>query len=120
MLTAEAEREARANDVPILVVDRSHTIDQTVAAVEALLARALAAGPRAQTIRERRAPLREANVATVEQVRAFYARPWAEADADSIDRAFICECGERPARRASCGPSGGRSRACRGSGPRAH
>jgi DNA polymerase III delta prime subunit len=94
MLAAEVEREARANDAPILVVDRSHTIDQTVAAVEALFAGALAAGPRAQTIRERRALLREANVATVEQVRAFYARPWAEGDADSIDRAFICECGE--------------------------
>jgi len=47
----------------------------------------------AETPAERRALLRKGNLATVEQVRAFYARPWAEGDADSIDRGFICECG---------------------------
>jgi hypothetical protein len=89
----EIEREARAHDAPILVIDGSQTIDETVAAVEELFAAALAEGPRAKTPAERRALLREGNLAIVEQVRAYYARPWADGDAESIDRPFICECG---------------------------
>jgi hypothetical protein len=59
-----------------------------------IFADALAAGPRAESPAERRALLREGNLAQVEQVRAFYARPWAEGEADTIDRMFICECGD--------------------------
>jgi hypothetical protein len=62
--------------------------------VEALFADALARGPRAQTADERRALLREANLAQVEQMRAFYARPWAEGDAETTERSFVCECGD--------------------------
>ena len=93
LLATEIEREARAHDAPILTIDGSQTIDETAAAVEELFADALTAGPCAETPAERRALLRKGNLATVEQVRAFYARPWAEGDADSIDRGFICECG---------------------------
>jgi dephospho-CoA kinase len=94
LLATEIEREARAHDAPILTIDGSQTIDETVAAVEELFADALAAGPRAESSTERRMLLREANLATVAQVRAFYARPWADGDADAIDQPFICECGD--------------------------
>ena len=39
--------------------------------------------------------MREANLQVVEQVRAFYRRPWAEGDAETVVRLFVCECGER-------------------------
>ena len=94
LLATEIEREARAHDATILTIDSWHTIGETVAAVEQLFAAALAAGPRAETRDERRALLREANLAVVEQVRGFYARPWAVGDAETIDKAFLCECGD--------------------------
>ena len=55
---------------------------------------ALAAGPCAASADERRALLREGNLAHVEQIRAFYARPWADGDAETVERMFICECGD--------------------------
>jgi gluconate kinase len=94
LLAGEIEREARAHDAPILTIDTLHTVEDTVSAVEELFAHALAAGPRAGSPAERRALLREGNLAQVEQVRAFYARPWAEGDPDTVDRMFICECGD--------------------------
>jgi hypothetical protein len=94
LLAAEIEREAREHDAPILMIDPSQTVEDTVAAVEKIFADAIAAGPRAESLVERRELLREGNLAQVEQVRAFYARPWAEGDADAIDRIFICECGD--------------------------
>jgi hypothetical protein len=94
LLADEIEREARDHDAPILAVDGSRTIDETVDALEELFAEALAAGPRAETTAERRALLREANLAQVEQIRAFFARPWADGDAEMAERAFLCECGD--------------------------
>lgn len=94
LLSGEIEREAREHDAPILMVDRSETIDETVAAVEALFADALKAGPRAESPAQRRALLRESNLAVVEQIRAFYARPWADGDAATVERSFLCECGD--------------------------
>jgi hypothetical protein len=95
LLADEIERAAREHDAPILAIDGSHTIGETVAAVEELFADALAAGPLAETTAERRALLREANLAHVEQVRAFYARPWAPGDPEVTERPFVCECGDR-------------------------
>lgn len=94
LLAGAIEREAREHNAPILMIDGARTIDETVAAVEKLFAEALADCPRAETPGERRTLLREANLAVVEQIRAYYARPWAEGDADSIDRSFLCECGD--------------------------
>jgi gluconate kinase len=94
LLAAEIEREARAHDAPILRIDGSQTIEETVAALEELFAAALAEGPRAETPAERLALLRAGNLAHVEQVRAYYARPWADGDADSTGRTFVCECGD--------------------------
>lgn len=94
-LAAEIERDAREHAVPVLTVDGSLSVDETVAAVESLCAEALAAGPRADSLDERRALLREANLAHVGQVRGFYARPWAEGDAETVVRTFVCECGDQ-------------------------
>jgi gluconate kinase len=94
LLATEIEREAREHDAPILTIDGSQSIDATVAAVEDLFAEALAAGPHAGTGDERRALLREANLAIVEQVRTYFARPWAEGDAETTTKTFVCECGD--------------------------
>jgi hypothetical protein len=56
--------------------------------------RALGAGNAAARRWEAMTPLlREANEAIVAQVRGDHARPWAEGDAESVVREFLCECG---------------------------
>jgi hypothetical protein len=94
VLAAEIAREAEAHGAPTLIVDGSGDVDETVTAVERRFAEALATGPHAETHAERQALLREANLAAVEQVRAYYSRPWAEGDADTVIRTFLCECGD--------------------------
>ena len=89
------EREAREHNVPTLLIDGSRTVDETGDAVEQLFSEALARGPRAETLEERRALLRESNEAIVRQVRGYFGRPWAHGDAESVVRTFLCECGER-------------------------
>ena len=86
--------EASEHGAPTLIVDGSRDVETTVAAVEEMFAEALAEGPRAETIAERRTLLREANEAIASQVLSYLARPWAEGDADSVVREFICECGD--------------------------
>lgn len=95
LLAAEIGRGAREGGMPIVEVDGSQRIDETVSAVERLLRQALAAGPHAETAAERRSLLREANLAIVAQVRAYYARPWATGDPEAVIRRFVCECGDR-------------------------
>jgi hypothetical protein len=95
LLTERIQDEAAEHDLPTVVVDRSHGVDATVEAVEGLLAGALAEGPRAETLAERRALLRKANEAIVAQLRGYHARPSAEGDADEVVRSFHCECGDR-------------------------
>ena len=96
LLVAETiEREASEHGVRVLVVDGARSIDATVAAVERLFKDALDEGPLAETAAERRGLLREGNEAIVAQVRGYYARPWAEGEADQVVRSFVCECGER-------------------------
>jgi shikimate kinase len=92
LVAAEIERRVREFDVTVLVVDGPETADEVLAAVEVLFAEALAAGPRAATASERRALIRFANEAIVGQVFRYLARPWAAGDADSMVRAFACEC----------------------------
>jgi hypothetical protein len=93
-LAATIEREAREHDAPVLSVDESRGVDEMLAAVEDRFAEALAEGPCAETIAERRALLREANEAVVAQLRGYFARPWADGDADAAVREFLCECGD--------------------------
>ena len=95
MLAATIEREAHEHGVRVLTVDGTRDIDAVAHAVERLLGGALAEGPCAESLEERRGLLREANEAVVEQVRGYYARPWADGDANAVLRAFICECGDR-------------------------
>jgi hypothetical protein len=94
LLRDTIEREASEHGAPTLIVDGSRDVEATLATVEQLFAEALAEGPRAETLRERQALLREANEAIASQVRAYYARPWADGDAESVVREFICECGD--------------------------
>lgn len=54
----------------------------------------LKAGPLAHSVGERRALLREANLATVKQVRDGCARRWASTDPEIQVRSFVCECGD--------------------------
>jgi len=93
-LASLIEREAREHAAPILPVDGSKGVEETTDAVEALFADAIAAGPHAETLDERRALLREANEAIAAQVRAYYARPWADGDPERVVRDFVCECGD--------------------------
>jgi hypothetical protein len=93
LLAAEIGREAKANGMPVLTVGHSRGIDEVLAAVDALFADTLADGPRAETAAERKELLREANQAIVEQVRGYYARPWADGDPNEVGRTFLCECG---------------------------
>jgi hypothetical protein len=93
-LASEIEREATEHGMRVLTVDASRGIDDVLAAVEELFGDLLAEGPRARTRAERRALLREANQAIVEQVHGYYARPWADGDANEVVRTFVCECGD--------------------------
>lgn len=94
LLGETIEREARQHRAPTLTVDGSRDVQETVAAVEERFAPALAEGPRAATLAQRRALLREANQAIASQVRGFYARPWADGDAEAVAGRFLCECGD--------------------------
>jgi hypothetical protein len=94
LLRETIAHEASEHGAPTLIVDGSRGIEATVAAIEEMFARAIAEGPRAETLAERRALLREANEAIADQIRAYYARPWAEGDAESVVREFICECAD--------------------------
>ena len=95
LLADTIARDAAAHGVPVLQVDGTLAVDELVEAVEGRFAAALVAGPTANDVRERQALLREANLAQVEQVRAFYARPWASGDSEVVERTFLCECGAR-------------------------
>jgi len=88
------EREAAEHDAPVLRVDGTLSLDETVDVVEERFAAALAAGARAETREERRTLLREANAAIVAQVRGYWARPWADGDAEAVLHEFLCECGD--------------------------
>ena len=85
--------DAAAHCVPVFPIDGALGVDEVVEEVERRFLAALAAGPTAGDALERRALLREANLAQVEQVRAFYARPWASGDPEGVERTFLCECG---------------------------
>lgn len=95
LLAQVIAREAAEHGVPTLAVDGSRGIAQTADAVQRLLGDALAAGPRADTLDERRALLREMNESVAMQVRGYYARPWAHGDPEVAVCEFVCECGDR-------------------------
>jgi hypothetical protein len=86
---------ANARGIPIVVVDGSRPVAEIAVDVEVRLADALSAAATATTIGERRALLREANLAVVRQIRTGCARSWATADAEVQVRTFTCECGDK-------------------------
>lgn len=89
--------EAAAHGAPTITVDGSRDVRAVTSAVEATFAPALAEGPLAGSLEERRALLREANLEVVAQVRAGVAHIGAGGVADDVRRTFVCECG-----RSSC------------------
>jgi hypothetical protein len=80
--------------VPTLIVDGSHDIDETERIVTTHFEDALDTWPRASALTERRALLREANLAVVDQVHGYYERPWSQGDPGAVVRPFQCECGD--------------------------
>jgi len=94
LLATEIERETATHEARVIDLDGSQSISDIVEEVERLFADVLATAPKAETLAERRALLREANLARVEQVRAYHRRPWAEGDPEVRVRTFICECGD--------------------------
>jgi hypothetical protein len=84
----------RVLDVGLGVDGSMPGVDSVIGDAERLLGPALSAGPRARYRGERRALLREANMAVVAQVRAGSRRPWATVDPETVRRRFVCECGD--------------------------
>jgi hypothetical protein len=93
-LAEQIASEVREHRAPTLTVDESRGLGAVFGVVEEVFSEAFARGPRAEDAVERRTLLREANEAIVAQVRGYYARPWAEGDADDVRRTFLCECGD--------------------------
>jgi hypothetical protein len=93
LLAREIGQEVAAHGRRSVVVDGRLGVEDTVAAVERVFGPALRDGPTATTAAERRALLRYANNAIVEQHRACAARPWSSGNALAVVRAFACECG---------------------------
>jgi len=94
LVAEEIARQAAEFGVNVLHVDNTVGIDEAFAAVEKLFADALAEGPRAETLEERRALLRYANEEVVTQARGYLARPWTTGDEATFVRDFLCECGD--------------------------
>lgn len=80
-----------ANGVVITTSDHPTALD-TVAAIERACRGWIRRQPAATTIRERRALVREGNMAIVEQYRAGLARPWSRAQPGEVIRTYDCEC----------------------------
>ena len=88
------EQEAEEQRAPVLRLDGIVGVEGVVAEVEARFAEALAVGPGAATLEERQVLLRESNLSIVGQVRGYFARPWANGDANLSVLEFVCECGD--------------------------
>jgi cytidylate kinase len=85
-------REVSDHGLPVIEITAAMTREDVATAVESLLAGAIAAGPRAGSVTERQALLRDANDAILQGSREFLARPWARADPQAFVREFACEC----------------------------
>jgi hypothetical protein len=79
--------------LPVVHVDESVDLDTTVAAVEQVLAAALARLPRAETREERTALRREENAAVVRQARLHREAHPGLAGLEEATHEFACECG---------------------------
>lgn len=86
--------EASDSGVRVLPVDAEASVEGVLTAVEGVFSDALAARPVAGAAADRRLLLREMNLDVVEQVRGYFARPWASGNADDAVQSFVCECGD--------------------------
>ncbi|CAM3105170.1 AAA family ATPase [Stackebrandtia soli] len=78
-------------DAPVIVNDDDSTIDGLIAAVAERFAHVLPFGATDRT--QRAELLRASNQAIVDQVRGFFARPWAVGNAETQRATLDCECG---------------------------
>jgi hypothetical protein len=90
-----AERDVEEFGLPSLVLDGSVGIDQVVARAEWHFSDVLAAGPLAQSLKDRRQLLRHVNLDVVHQVKGYYHHSWATGTADPVEQSFVCECADR-------------------------
>jgi DNA polymerase III delta prime subunit len=93
LLAARAAAEAAQHSIPTVTVDLATSVNEVLAQVTAMFADALSAGPRATERPTRASLLRQINLDVVAQVRGYFARPWADGDADVVRASFVCECG---------------------------
>jgi hypothetical protein len=91
--------EAATHRLPTVIVDGSMGPAETIRTVEAMLGSVLAQGPHAESKRDRQELLREQNRAAIDQVRGFFARPWATGNAGDATVRFVCECGDPTCRK---------------------
>ena len=88
------EQEAHEHGVPSITIDGSENLDRVTEAVERRFAAVIEQGPHAEGTDERRQLLREMNLAVVEQIRGYHARPSAVGDAETVVIEAVCECGD--------------------------
>jgi hypothetical protein len=93
LLLRHAEGDARDHGLNVLVVDGSQAIADVVTILEREFRAALAAGPVATGLEERRQLLREMNEDVVNQIRGYHRRPWAVGQPELVEALFVCECG---------------------------
>ncbi|MGH9048011.1 MAG: hypothetical protein ACRDVW_11975 [Acidimicrobiales bacterium] len=93
-LRAVIARDATEAGVAVIPVDGRPALDDAFEEIERRFAAVIAAGPVAGSAGQRRALLREANLAIVAQVRAYFARPWSRGQAETVTGRFACECGD--------------------------
>lgn len=83
-----------ANGIVITTSDHP-SAQETVAAIEWACRGWIRRQPAVTTIRERRALVREGNVAIVEQYRSGLTRPWSTTQPGDVIRTYDCECAQQ-------------------------
>jgi hypothetical protein len=87
------EEEANGRGLHVLCVDETRDLAAVTAAVEAVFAEAIAAGPRAQTKTDRRGLRRDENLILFHQVSTYFERVPEVGVATTSPVEFGCECG---------------------------
>jgi hypothetical protein len=87
------EEAALRKGLHLVPVDGSKDLLEVAAAVEAILEPAIAAGPRASTLGERRALRRDENLQVHRQVSTYFERRPGAGDPETSPVPFVCECG---------------------------
>jgi hypothetical protein len=87
------EDEAKARGLHVLYIDETRDLAAVTAAVEAIFADVISAGPRAETETERRDLRRDENVILFRQLSTYFERVPEAGDPMTSPAPFGCECG---------------------------